>query len=257
MLKNIFTKAVEWNKISENKIKNVKLLRTSNKRLRYLEKEEIPKLINNCAIHLKPIVILALNTGMRRGEIFGLKWQDIDYRRGIIYLLDTKNSEKREVPINETVKRAILGVRKNKHSAHVFCNNNGKPYIDSRKAFHTALRKAEIKNFRFHDLRHTFASQLVMMGVDLNTVRELLGHKSLDMTLRYAHLSPDHKSRAVAKFGHQMDTYMDTKLKATLNNENIDSSNTFNYNELAVNWGHSSAGRTPRSQRGGRGFESP
>jgi len=143
---------------------------------------------------------------MRKSEILGLKWHDIDIKRNIIHLYDTKNGEKREVPMNEIVQRTIIGVLKNPESQYVFCNKDGKPYGNVRKSFFTACKKSGIINFRFHDLRHTFASQLVMSGVDLNTVRELLGHKSLEMTLRYSHLSPDHKKRAVDILGKRMDT---------------------------------------------------
>jgi len=134
---------------------------------------------------------------MRKGEILGLKWSDIEIKRAIIHLHDTKNGEKREVPMNETVQKTIIGVLKNPESQYVFCNKDSKPYGDVKKSFSTACDKAKIENFRFHDLRHTFASHLVMSGIDLNTVRELLGHKSIEMTLRYSHLSPDHKKRAV------------------------------------------------------------
>ena len=96
---------------------------------------------------------------------------------------------------------------RNPESQYVFCNKDSKPYRNVRKSFFTALKKADIINFRFHDLRHTFASQLVMSGVDLNTVRELLGHKSIEMTLRYSHLSPDHKKRAVDILVKRMDTF--------------------------------------------------
>lgn len=90
------------------------------------------------------------------------------------------------------------------NSSYVFYGSDGKPLKNVRTSFFTALKKSGIIDFRFHDLRHTFASHLVMSGVDLNTVRELMGHKSLDMTLRYAHLSPDHKRRAVAILDKQL-----------------------------------------------------
>jgi len=88
-----------------------------------------------------------------------------------------------------------------KNGSYVFPNKEGKPYVDIRKGFKAALRRTGIKNFRFHDLRHTFASYLVMGGIDLKTVQELLGHKSFEMTLRYAHLSSDHKKAAIEKLG--------------------------------------------------------
>ena len=116
--------------------------------------------------------------------------------KAVKLLYNTKNGEKRETPINEMVKTALLRTPKHPESSYVFYDKNGNPFGNIRKSFFTALRKSGIINFRFHDLRHTFASHLVMSGVDLNTVRELMGHKSLEMTLRYAHLSPDHKRGA-------------------------------------------------------------
>jgi site-specific recombinase XerD len=90
-----------------------------------------------------------------------------------------------------------MKVPKHPDSPYVFCNNDGKPYESIKTAFHTAIKRAGISDFRFHDLRHTFASHLVMLGIDLKTVQELLGHKSFEMTLRYSHLSPAHKNKAV------------------------------------------------------------
>ena len=118
--------------------------------------------------------------------------------------MDTKNGDKREIPINEIAKMALLRRLKHPESPYIFCDKNGKPFGNIRKSFFTALKKAGIINFRFHDFRHTFASHLVMSGVDLNTVRELLGHKSLAMTLRYAHLSQNHKRRAVDTLERQI-----------------------------------------------------
>ncbi len=101
-------------------------------------------------------------------------------------------------------------MRKNPKSPYVFCAKDGTAYRDVRVGFRAALKRAKIENFRFHDLRHTFASRLLMRGVDLKTVQELLGHKDMRMTLRYAHLSADHKRAAVERLSSQMDTYMDT-----------------------------------------------
>ena len=142
---------------------------------------------------------------MRKKEILNLKWEDIDFKRKMIYLSDTKTNEKREIPISSLLMKVLLDIKKRKNGIYIF-SNNGSPYIDIRKSFKRALEKAKIENFRFHDLRHTFASQLVMSGVDLKTVQELLGHKSIEMTMRYSHLSPDHKRTAVERMCKEIDT---------------------------------------------------
>jgi len=205
-LKCMFNRAIDWGKIEQNPMRKVKMLKETNTRLRYLEKEEIAKLLNSCSENLRPIIIVALNTGMRQGEILGLKWEDVDLKRGIIYLLNTKNGDRREVPMNKAVSMALEGIERDTESSYMFCDKFSKPYINVRSSFFTAMKKSGIINFRFHDLRHTAASHLVMAGVDLNTVRELLGHKSLGMTLRYAHLSQDHKKRAVAMLSTHIDS---------------------------------------------------
>ena len=195
-LKHMFTKATAWEKTDHNPVKSVKLLRENNGRLRYLTREEIQKLCEICPDHLKPIVLTALLTGMRRGEILKLKWEDVDLDQKLILVRNTKNNETREVPLNNLLTNVLRDIKFS--SPYVFCNKNGKPYGSVRKSYETALKKAGITNFRFHDLRHTFASHLVMSGVDLMTVKELLGHKTIKMTLRYAHLSPSHKRKAIA-----------------------------------------------------------
>ncbi len=222
-LRGIFNKAVVWGKLQTNPMKSVQYLKVPPGRLRFLEREEIVKLLANCNKKLRPIVVLALFTEMRRGEIFGLKWHDIDVKRNIITLLNTKNGEKREVPMNEQVKTALIRVMKHPESSYIFCNEQGEPIHDIRKSYSTALRKSGITNFRFHDLRHTFASQLVMAGVDLNTVRELLGHKDMTMTLRYSHLAQSYKQRAVDILGKKMDTFwtLSPITKEVHNSENL------------------------------------
>lgn len=200
-IKHMFSKAVQWDMAYEEilkKIRQVKLLPENNRRLRYLSKEECGVLIDSCVPHLKPIVIMALNTGMRRGEILSLEWyKHVDLRHGFILLDVTKNGERRQIPINAASRRALQGVVRRIDSPYVFVSYTGKRLMDIKTSFRSAIRKAGIKDFRFHDLRHTFASHLVMSGIDITTVKELLGHKTLAMTLRYAHLSPSHKVKAV------------------------------------------------------------
>jgi integrase len=200
-LKHMFSKAVEWDMVEEEtlkRVRKVKLLEENNRRLRYLSREECQNLINACDTHLRPIVITALNTGMRKGEIFNLRWDQVDLKHGFILLDKTKNGERREIPINDTLRSVLQGLPRRLDVPYVFYDpQTGKAYQDVKHSFHSALRRAGIRDFRFHDLRHTFASHLIMAGIDLTTVKELLGHKTLTMTLRYAHLAPTHKVRAV------------------------------------------------------------
>ncbi|MDP6924067.1 MAG: site-specific integrase, partial [Candidatus Scalindua sp.] len=200
-ISHMFTKAVEWEMLSEDilkKIRNVKFLPENNKRLRYLSNEECCDLIDACLPHLKPVVIMAINTGMRKEEILSLEWKKhIDLKNGFILLDVTKNGERREIPINQTLRDCLQSIVIKMNSPFVFNDSNGQRFGDVKKSFKSACQKAGISDFRFHDLRHTFASHLVMAGVDLVTVKNLLGHKSLSMTLRYAHLAPSHTVKAV------------------------------------------------------------
>jgi len=203
IIKHMFNKAVEWDMAEVEvlkRVRKVKLLQDNSKRLRYLSKEECQVLINACDPHVKPIVVTALNTGMRRGEVLGLKWDNIDLRHGFILLDITKNGEKREIPINKTLEALFLDknlIRRLDIPFVFYDSLTGKPYKNVKRSFYTACKRVGIRDFHFHDLRHTFASHLVMAGVDITTVKELLGHKDIKMTLRYAHLAPSHKVKAV------------------------------------------------------------
>ena len=154
--KHMFTKAIEWEKVDYNPVKRVKLLREDNARLRYLTCDEVQRLYENCADHLKPIVLAALYTGMRRGEILKLKWEDVDLEQKIIFVKNTKNNEVREIPLNNLLTNTLKNIKFK--SLYVFCNEDGKPYGSVRKSFETALKKVGIVDFCFHDIRHTFAS---------------------------------------------------------------------------------------------------
>lgn len=202
-ISHMFTKAVEWYMVEEEilkRVRKVKKLAENNRRLRYLSPEECQRLIDSCDEHIKPLVITALNTGMRKGEILGLKWDNVDLKAGFILLNQeqTKNSERKELPINQTLRETLQTIAKRENVSYVFHDpSTGNRYFDVKRSFKTALKRAEIRDFRFHDLRHSFASHLVMAGIDLATVKELMGHKDFKMTLRYAHLAPSHKVKAV------------------------------------------------------------
>ncbi len=204
-LKHMFRKACEWGNCSEEKLKQirqVRFLRENNQRLRYLEPEECQALVRVCEKyprlrHLKPIIVTAMNTGMRRGEILSLKWEQIDSKSGVITLHDTSSGDKRQIPINETLAETLREIVRRIDSPYVFVDSRGKPHKHIREAFTSACRRSGIKDFRFQDLRHTFASHLVKAGIEITTVSKLLGHKSMAMTLRYSHLAPDHLQAAV------------------------------------------------------------
>lgn len=235
-LKSVISKAVEWDVIPYNPLAKIKPLKvTSLGRVRHLsdaeEKNIRKKLherdeklkkgrdsgnewrskrgyelypdISDCtyADHLTPITLLTINTGLRRGEIFNLKWQDINLKNKTLTVqgATSKSGETRYIPLNsESLTILKLWKKQSSKGEYVFPAKDGNR-MDNIKSAWTSIREStKIKDFRFHDLRHTFASKLVMKGVPLNTVRELLGHSDLKTTLRYAHLAPDHKADAVS-----------------------------------------------------------
>ncbi len=200
-LKHCIHKACQWEMCHEEtlkRVRQVKFLPENNKRLRYLSKDECRTLLSHCKGYLRPVVVMALNTGMRKEEILSLKWDNVDMTHGSIRLDVTKNGERREVPINDALRVTLKGMVRRIDVPYVFYDaSTGRRFMDIKKPFGTAMKKAGIVDFHFHDLRHTFASHLVMAGQDITTVSKLLGHKSLTMTLRYSHLAPDHLSKAV------------------------------------------------------------
>ena len=211
---HLFAKGKEWEILEGNPFDKGKslLMKENNQRTRYLSQEEIQKLLNASPEYLKNIIICALNTGMRRSEIFGLTWDQV--RNGFIYLQNTKTNEPRQIPINDTLAELFERMKKeNPGSTYVFTYksnkpnkkmktvslvvNNDKRLNNVKKSFARALKNSGIAHCTLHDLRHTFASHLLMNGASIKDVQELLGHKTMQMTLRYAHLSQEHKKKAV------------------------------------------------------------
>ncbi len=209
ILRAVLRKAKEWGLYSGD-LPKVSLFKVDDSRERYLTPEEVRRLIDACPEHFKPVVKFALLTGFRAGEIFSLRWENVDLARGYIVIEPsyTKNKERARVPISGEVVRLLREVRarqraKGIESDYVFTNRSGKPYSYQNKSylkvFKSACERAGIKGLRFHDLRHSYASYLVMAGVDLYTVQVLLRHKDFRMTRRYAHLSPEHIRRELEK----------------------------------------------------------
>ena len=172
---------------------NIKLSKKAPARIRYLTEEEAKRVLDNCKRSLlRLLIIMALSTGMRKMEMLNLTWQNIDFTAKLIHIEESKNGERRSIPISDSLFKELKEIEEKISNEKVFKYLNV-PMFHFRKL----IKKCEIKNFHFHDLRHTFASWLAMKGVSLYTIKELLGHKSILMTQRYAHLSPDSRQNAV------------------------------------------------------------
>jgi integrase len=222
-LKHLFRMAVEWGYLREKPTQKTKWMKISKGLFRFLSKEEADLFLRACASsdnpHLYVIIVVALHTGMRRGEILRLRWQDVDFKGKRIDVVSetdahTKNYESRVIPMNGFLRDTLKKHPRRLDTPYLFYASNGQPFADVDTSFATALRKSGLQRFRFHDLRHTFASWLIMGGVDFRTVQELLGHKDIRMTMRYSHLAPDHMRGAV--------TILDpTAVQATASTEDI------------------------------------
>jgi len=196
-LKAVLNKAVKWDVIEKNPLEHMESLPESHLFSRYLTVNETLALIDASEGHLRPLIVTSIYTGLRWGNVRKLRWTELDFENSIINLEHSKNDEKL-YPLPERVKSEIMKLSRN-GSPYVFINpDTGNPWQDLRKAFRRAKEKAGINRpFRVHDLRHSFASNLVMDGYDLKTVQELLGHRNISTTLRYSHLSMLHKKTAV------------------------------------------------------------
>lgn len=199
----VFRLGIESGKVKENPARLVKHRQENNSRVRWLSAEEELRLravISEMYPKHMPELDLALNTGLRLGELFSLVWDNVNLARRVLTVPRAKSGEMRHVPLNATALAALAELRKGGDgTGPVIRNADGGALMGPRHWFEPAIRDAKIRNFSWHCLRHTFASRLVMAGVDLRTVQELMGHKSIQMTVRYSHLTPKHTLAAVER----------------------------------------------------------
>lgn len=199
-LKTMLNKAVEWDRLEVSPLKNVKKFKEPEFKNGVLTREKAKSLIEVAENHLKPILIIALNTGMRKNEILSLKWKNTILSKRYIHIEDSKSGKSRDIPLNSLVIEALAVIPQD--SEYVFYNLKTKrPIRDVKTAFKTACKNAGIDYLRFHDLRHTAATRMVEVGTDLVTVSKILGHSSIQMTMRYAHPTPENMRRATEKLG--------------------------------------------------------
>jgi integrase len=198
----------EWRLIPSSPIKNIRKLKENKPRCRILDSEERTALLEACSksrsMHLFAIVFLAISTGMRRGEILGLKWKDIDLKNQLIHLEDTKNGDRRIVPMNKDAAK-ILKERTTESTqginSFVFSGNKPDEPVQIRSAWETALKESGVKDFRFHDLRHCAASLFMKLNYPLQVIAKIMGHKTIAMTNMYSHLALEQSVEASNRLG--------------------------------------------------------
>lgn len=199
VLKHLLGLAVEWELIPLNAAHGIKAPRVPAGRVRYLQPTELRAVLEACPEWLRPIAGLAAFTAMRRGEILGLRWLDVDLKGGRVMLPQTKNGDGRIVYLNGLAHQVLNSLRVGAPTDCVFPTTDSVTPENVSLAFLRACRRVGIADFKLHDLRHTAASWLRMQGADIHTVALLLGHKDLRMAARYQHLSPAFLSDAVKR----------------------------------------------------------
>jgi integrase len=208
VLKRIYNLAIKWDLTEKNPVKFVEFLKEPEGRLRFLSKQDQTALLDRCKGDLYDIVLIALRTGMRRGEVLNLRKADLDFERELIFVSKTKTGRTLQLPMLKEVKllleKRVLGLN---GQDPIFRNRLGGRLKTCGGSFNNALRLAGIKDFHFHDLRHTYATDLISAGVEIFTVAKLLGHTDPKITARvYAHLSPEYRKAEMEKYQNYLNT---------------------------------------------------
>ena len=205
ILSRCFSLAIQWSLSQINPVKGIEHFKIPKNRIRFLSVEEINRLLQSCNGNIRDIILTALHTGGRKSEVLGLRWENIDLENKLVVFERTKNDDVRQIPMTD----ALYVMFTNRRSScpkgdYVFPGKAEKPLVDIRYPFKLALKSAGIDACVFHQLRHTYASQLVMSGADILTVKELLGHADIQTTLIYSHLSKKHKIDAVKTYENHL-----------------------------------------------------
>ena len=200
-LKRVYNVAINDGLCDQNPVSKVKFQRENNARVRYLSEEEESRLKAELGDEHWPKIDLAIHTGLRQAEQFGLRWSDIDFQQRVITVRQSKSGRARRVVMNETAVRILRDLPSRQRSEFVFPSRGGTTSMDAHnfanRVFRPALGRARIDDFRWHDLRHTFASRLVILGASLRAVQEEMGHATILMTMRYSHLSVEQRLKTV------------------------------------------------------------
>lgn len=200
VLSGIFREALKRDLVQRNPVALVRKPRADNEVVRYLNRQEEARLFAFAPEHLRDVILFALNTGLRDAEIRGLTWADVSLEDRHIVVRHTKSKRDRIVPMNDRVFALLDGLPRHISSPYVFTNRETETrYTNAfnNTGWKALLQRAGVENFRFHDLRHSFASRLAQAGVPILAIKELLGHASITMTMRYAHLAPSNRRDAV------------------------------------------------------------
>ncbi len=218
--------ATEWGLIEKNPASAVKKVKDDAEKWTFLDFEEAEAFLAAASEKWRPVFLVTLETGMRRGEMLGLRWRDVDWTNHLINVrhtlykgeLQTPKSKgsRRAIPRTERVYEALSALRKRPSALeeeHVFSSDAGTPLNGGnvRRAMAATLKRAKMRWVRFHDLRHTFASHLAMSGIPIRTIQQLMGHEGLEMTLKYAHLTEGHQRDAMDKLEHQLQRFRNTR----------------------------------------------
>jgi integrase len=228
--------AMEWGLIEINPAMTVKKVKNDAEKWTFLDFDEAEVFLAAASDKWRPALVVTMDTGLRRGEVLALRWRDIDWTNRLVNVrhtlykgtLQTPKSKgsRRSIPMTERVFETLTALRRTPaalEAEYVFSSETGTPLDPGnlRRALTATLKRAKMRKIRYHDIRHTFASHLAMAGVPIRTIQELMGHQTMDMTLKYAHLTEGHQREAMDKLQHQLQRFRNTQGCSTKSSSRI------------------------------------